>query len=174
MIQWQVRRCCDAYAPAPILSASLLSRIELVSSPPARRTSPTSQSVAFLEARDWRVRWPLELSFPLHSHQRPTKKKARAKMIRRPPTAITISSVEVAELKAYRERAAREEQEQANKNNNHNDAGASAAEHGGHSQSQVDDSLQSQRGEDSEAQDHPADRAARLRRERTARERIGL
>lgn len=93
-------------------------------------------------------------------------------MIRRPPTAITISSVEVAELKAYREKVAA--QQAAEKNKDKDAAGASIS-HTTESMMAGGDSMQAQNGDGSDgAQEHPADRAARLRRERTAAERIGL
>ncbi|CAO1627253.1 unnamed protein product [Sympodiomycopsis kandeliae] len=89
----------------------------------------------------------------------------RHKMIRRPPTAITVTANDVAELKAQRERSKRMDataQEVQHTDNNHTQAQGDAGP------------FTSGNVQHHQEAEHPADRAARERRERSAGERIGL
>lgn len=85
-------------------------------------------------------------------------------MIRRPPTVISVTSADVQELKAKvnarREAAKASDRSTADVKQSPRDASADAST-----------AQQQQQPVDTE---HPADRAARERRERTASERIGL
>lgn len=84
-------------------------------------------------------------------------------MIRRAPTAITVTSNDVAELKAQREavRAGREA------------GAANPGEDGSETRDNADVEMAGT-SSNFQQQEHPADRAARERRQGTAAERIGL
>lgn len=91
-------------------------------------------------------------------------------MIRRPPTAIHVSSVEVEELKAYRKQ---QKDAEAIKDGRSGDNQSKQPQDG--EASQMDKAEDAGVGEGgAAAYEHPADRAARLRREATAAQRMGL
>lgn len=84
-------------------------------------------------------------------------------MIRRSPTAITVTASDVAELKAQRE-AARMAKE----------AGGQGDKHGLRDEMTMGQGTEEISVARTAAAEHPADRAARERRERSAADRIGL
>ncbi|CAO1624107.1 unnamed protein product [Jaminaea pallidilutea] len=91
-------------------------------------------------------------------------------MIRRPPTAIHVSSVEVEELKAYRKQ---QKDAEATKGGRSGDGQSKQPQDGKASQmDKTEDAGVGAGG--AAAYEHPADRAARLRREATAAQRMGI
>lgn len=90
-------------------------------------------------------------------------------MIRRPATTITVQSSDVEELKRYRAMRA-EERADAEAMAAHADASSSR-----HQQHHTDgDAQQGDEANAAGVNEHPADVAARERRQRSARERIGV
>lgn len=98
-------------------------------------------------------------------------------MIRRPPTAIAVSSVEVEELKRYR----LQQQQQQRRQQQQEEEVGSAGKHQDHVRQEQDAHANGEvprnikdADMDQRKFEHPVDRAARLRRERSAAARVEL
>ncbi|CAO1613383.1 unnamed protein product [Parajaminaea phylloscopi] len=107
--------------------------------------------------------------------KRPTCKVTVRSMIRRPPTAIAVTSADVEDLKAFRlQQRQHQEHQQKEQQQQQGQTEQRSVGTGAPISSQGPDSMVQDERAAADAAEHPADRAARARRERSAAERIGL